>query len=592
MRFWLSNRPLPQRAGVFTALSILSLLSINPSAVRAQTVQQPAAPPASVPTDPSSPRDVPVGHFAYDAIRTLTRDGYLEGFPRDGDVFQGRVATRYEMATLVSRIVGHAQGLLRAHDNTPAASKENLALVGKLVGEFRLELAVIGVDLAKLAKETPEIAGMQGPSTTAGTPPSPKTRDNGPKSLAQLVVVPERSGDEASLLLKRLQNKISGYFQFREDALIGKRELFRGTGAGGTGQRPTITAPAVGGPSSGFLVRRGRVRIGEQITPHDEFVFQLDLPTNSEVNVRDAYVRVLDFPARDFAFRAGQFAFAYGFEYLYSSRSRETPERALGYSDSSQASLMYKQTVAALGGEVTPGSVLPFFFNQDRDIGVEIAWGAPRSKGMVPRAALALIQGEGRGTTGQRSLNNAVDMVASVELLDRTGPDLFSFGLSYYKGTLPARSAAPVGTTVAPFTDATRAFGGAYARYQVGGHEYRAEYSGGLFEVTPDRALYLNGNRFNAWYVVTRQPLLRKLEGYLKYDEYNPARRNALIAGVKGSDLSRKTLSLGLLYQHSQATRFRINYSQGMSPYDASRPHGDPLRSRIGLLQTEIQVVY
>lgn len=583
-------------AGLTAGLVLAITTSASAATDPMHQQQQSSDPPAAAASDGGipSPREVPDGHFAYASIRTFTREGYLEGFPRDTDPFGKRTVTRYEMASLVARVVSHARDLLRQRPQGGAAGipEANLVLVRRLVGEFRLELAVIGVDLARLAREAPEIAGLTPIPPKAGEPPPGRAAEAGPKSLAKLVVVPERSGDETSLLLRRLQNRVGGYFQFRHDSLTGDRELFNGAGAGGTGQRPSVGGPSVGGPSSGFLVRRGRVRIGDQITPRDEFVFQVDLPTNAGVNVRDAYARVLDFPARDFAFRAGQFAFTYGFEYLYSSRARETPERAVGYSDSTQAGLIFKQSVAALGGEVTPGSVLPFFHNQDRDIGVELSWGAPRNRGMVPRAAVALIQGEGRGIDGQRSLNNVYDVVASLELLDRTGPDLLNLGLSYYRGALSVRSAAPTGTSVAPFRNATRNFGGAYVRYLNRGREYRAEFSGGLFEVTPDRALFLKDNRFNAWYLVTRQPIMPKLEGYLKYDEYNPASRNTVIAGVRGSDLSRKTLSLGLLYQHTQATRFRVNYAQSMSPYDPSRPEGDPLRSKLGLLQTEIQVVY
>jgi hypothetical protein len=572
---------------------VSSALLASTSALAAEPVRHLQAPPPVAesgisPSPPASPRDLPVGHFSYDAIRTLTRHGYLEGFPSDTDPFQSRTVTRYEMASLTARVMRFIQvsRQQRSPGGATVLSQENRALVQRLVAEFRLELAVMGVDLNWDARVTPEAAGP----SDSGTKPNGSAAP--PQSLARLMIDPERSGDEASRLLSRLQGRVSGYLQFRHDALIGSSELFRGAGAEGSGQRPSLGGPAVGGPSSGFLVRRGRLRIGDQLSPRDEYVFQLDLPTNGDVNVRDAYVRLLDFPARDFAFRAGQFAFTYGFEYLYSSRARETPERALGYSDSTQAGLIFKQSVASVGGTVTPGSVLPFFFNQDRDIGVDIAWGAPRAQGMVPRAAVAIIQGEGRGSGGQRSLNNVYDVVASLELLDQTAPDLLGVGLSYYRGALPVRSAAPTGSVPAPFTNARRVFGGAYVRYQTGGREYRAEYSGGLFEVTPDRALYLKDNRFSAWYVVTRQPITRRLEGYLKYDEYNPARRNTVIAGVKGSDLSRKTLSLGLLYEYTESTRIRLNYSQGLSPYDPSRPGNDPLRGQVGLLQTEFQILY
>ena len=66
----------------------------------------------------------------------------------------------------------------------------------------------------------------------------------------------------------------------------------------------------------------------------------------------------------------------------------------------------------------------------------------------------------------------------------------------------------------------------------------------------------------------------------------------AVIAGVKGSDLTRKTLSVGTSYQFTKATRFKVNYSQGLTPYDVSAPPGDILRSQLGLLEAEVQMVY
>jgi hypothetical protein len=571
-------------------------LIVVPQPVRAQ---QPVPPAASSVPGPS-PGELPLSDPSYAALRTLARKGLVEGLPPDTDPFGGRIGlTRYEMASFVARMIRRLEPLLRpTAAGTPraAVSTEDLALARTLVGRFRVELAVIGVDLERLAREIPEIAPL---SSEPSDPPSVSTGEAVRSSLGQVIIIPEHTGDETSLLY-RLQNRLTGYFQFRYDALLGERDLFRSTGGGGSGPRPGTGGPAVGAANSGFLVRRGRIRVSEQLTPRDEFVFQIDLPTNAAPNIRDAFVRVLDFPVRNLALRAGQYAFSYGWEYLYSSRSRETPERALGFSDSTQASLIYKSSVSPVAGEVTPGSVLPFFNDQDRDIGVEIAYGAPWKRGPVPRAAFSIIQGEGRGGGGQRSLNSVYDIVASVEATESRANARFGAGLSYYRGAIPVRSgpssAAGQGASPSavppPFVNARREFGGAYLRYQTRGAEYRAEYSGGAYEVTPDRARHLPGNRFDAWYIVTRQPLARWLEGYVKYDEFNPVRSDELVGGVKGGSLSRRAFHLGVLYQYTPATRFRVNFIQGLTPYDPSAPAGSRLRSHLGLLQAEIQMVY
>ena len=55
--------------------------------------------------------------------------------------------------------------------------------------------------------------------------------------------------------------------------------------------------------------------------------------------------------------------------------------------------------------------------------------------------------------------------------------------------------------------------------------------------------------------------------------------------------VGRKTLAGGLLYQLDTATRFRLWYAKGLTPYDPSAVSG-PMRSRLGLLTGEVQVVF
>lgn len=83
--------------------------------------------------------DVPRGHWAYDAVAQLARDGVINGY---GDTtFRGdRNITRYEMAQMVAKAMAK---------NPKGADK---ALVDKLAAEFRDELDNLGVRVAKLEK--------------------------------------------------------------------------------------------------------------------------------------------------------------------------------------------------------------------------------------------------------------------------------------------------------------------------------------------------------------------------------------------------------------------------------------------------------
>ena len=75
--------------------------------------------------------DVPQGHWAYDALDFLAKDGVIEGMG-DG-TFQGnRTMTRYEMASIVAKAM-QKQGL----------GIGDQAVLDKLAGEYGAELATL-----------------------------------------------------------------------------------------------------------------------------------------------------------------------------------------------------------------------------------------------------------------------------------------------------------------------------------------------------------------------------------------------------------------------------------------------------------------
>ncbi|MCS7232778.1 MAG: S-layer homology domain-containing protein [Synergistetes bacterium] len=87
--------------------------------------------------------DVPLNHWAYDALKKLSAAGIVVGYP-DG-TFQGtKPITRYEIAMVIARALAKV-------DETKA-SKEDLALLKKLIVEFKDELNALGVKLDKIDK--------------------------------------------------------------------------------------------------------------------------------------------------------------------------------------------------------------------------------------------------------------------------------------------------------------------------------------------------------------------------------------------------------------------------------------------------------
>ena len=85
--------------------------------------------------------DVPMNHWAYDAIGQLAAHGILSGYP-DG-LYKGKQqTTRYEMASALARA-------LAVVDMTKA-SKQDVEMLKRLVVEFKDELEALGVQVAEL----------------------------------------------------------------------------------------------------------------------------------------------------------------------------------------------------------------------------------------------------------------------------------------------------------------------------------------------------------------------------------------------------------------------------------------------------------
>ena len=80
--------------------------------------------------------DVPLNHWAYDAIGQLAARGVLSGYP-DGTYKGKQPTTRYEMASALARAL--------AYVDMEKASKQDVEMLKKLAVEFKDELDTLGV---------------------------------------------------------------------------------------------------------------------------------------------------------------------------------------------------------------------------------------------------------------------------------------------------------------------------------------------------------------------------------------------------------------------------------------------------------------
>ncbi len=438
---------------------------------------------------------------------------------------------------------------------------------------------MIKISLTALALTVPLAAFAQGTDTQ-------KRLDDLEKQLKELRLSLGKDHTELS------RHHVSGYLQLRFDSLLVGKDLVKAAGSGGAGQRPTNGGPSVGGAQSSFLVRRGRIKFDGPLNDKDKYTVQLDFSNTSSVNLRDGFADIKSGLPKNTNLRVGQFAPHFSYTLPYSSRLRESPERPLGFSDSGNAAVVFKTGQSANAGEITPGSVIPLFSNQDRDSGAALAWSLPKlHKNTVGTLTAGLINGEGRDNNGLRNLGAGLTSIYRVEAVQNQANGALTLGSSAYRGAMPVRSGGITGGNPAPFVRAARSFTGLDARWVAKSRaELRAEYLSGTFEMTPDRARLLPGNKVSAWYATGKYPINHKTDLALVYDEFRPT--NQSVAGVSAHDYQRNTLQLGVLHQIAPNTRWRLWYTRGMSAYDPSAASGSPLRKKVGLLITELQVEY
>src|SRR5207253_2536341 len=93
----------------------------------------------------------------YAAVEDLAKKGLIKGYPPDGKFLGGRTLTRYEMATIIKRVLDRMDEIVRQQKPGGGVSQEDIdklkASVGEiqqLVGDFKTQLTVIGTDMTRV----------------------------------------------------------------------------------------------------------------------------------------------------------------------------------------------------------------------------------------------------------------------------------------------------------------------------------------------------------------------------------------------------------------------------------------------------------
>lgn len=227
-------------------------------------------------------RDVPPGHWAYQAVQDLASKGLIKGYPPDGNFLGGRTLTRYEMATILQRVVARMDDLI-----TKAASKEDVdklnssqAEIRELVDNFKTEMVVIGTDMQKVQADLAVLKGQVSDLSSRVGSLSQKVDDTAIKADQALENVKQLQESTNAALAKKVDVgtghlRIGGLFQ-----------IWYGTAFGGTlgGNFPTNyslpTPPGRtygGGVGSTFELRRGEISFDGDITPRAYYHAMIDV---------------------------------------------------------------------------------------------------------------------------------------------------------------------------------------------------------------------------------------------------------------------------------------------------------------------------
>ncbi|NLI76588.1 MAG: S-layer homology domain-containing protein [Candidatus Riflebacteria bacterium] len=93
--------------------------------------------------------DVPLSHWAYDAVNTLAAKGILMGYP-DGTYKGDKSVTRYAFAMVVAKMLANVEQMMEKGIGTNLVTKSDLQTLEKLTVEFADELALLGVKVTAL----------------------------------------------------------------------------------------------------------------------------------------------------------------------------------------------------------------------------------------------------------------------------------------------------------------------------------------------------------------------------------------------------------------------------------------------------------
>jgi hypothetical protein len=573
------------------------------------------------------PADVKPGDWAYDAVQDCAAKGMIAGYPPDGNFLGGRTCTRYEMATIVARILAHIDSVAASGASTQGIQAQ-IDEAKSLSDEFKVELTVIGTNVTQAQAD---IAKLQGQVSTlqAGLGSAYDAIDEQAKRITALKGQVAGIANTAYTSNPASKFNISGYIQARGvDAASSNTAKFpQGTTATQGAYNGNY---AEGGVAGDAQVRRARLRITGDPTNNSTYAAQLDFSgmtsaSSQQVTVREAWSGYTLGDGNQKLYptvEAGLFSTPFGFVLPESNAMTLSPEKPMAFND---------------GSATSTGGSQGLFVSQDYDKGVK-AFYTYTPVGVT--LTYAAISGSGRQN---ESVDGHLDSV--VRAAYSSTNKVVNVGASFYGGYVyrprPAGGATNTdsitggGVAGYPATDLTypkprkdlvgldaevNLQNGAFVQGEFvrGTYEARSYFDSNLATAknpigadTLQYDAYVPNNQVQGYYVwggytfskTGSRPLTLGMDydmlqrsinahngGVDALQSNNPdGGTKAAIFFPSGSSFDDVNVGYGALYNLDRAIRLRLWYDQ---PYAVAHATGTPTPQKIGLTTLEMQVKY
>lgn len=244
------------------------------------------------------PADLPSTHWAYDAVADLAKKNLIKGYPPDGKFLGNRQMTRYEFATILKRLLDRMDEIVKKPDTNNGDDYKKLKAsydeIKSLVDEFKIQLTVIGTDMAKVKEEIDSLKGQfkELSDKVSGFDSrinaiAKKADDTAAIGDATLESLNEYKNTNNAALAKKVdintgKIRVSGLFQSWYGAPISGDTLGGNTG-GNFGTVPPGRNFG-GGVGDTFRIRRGEISFIGNITPKADYRVMFDVAKTGTAN--------------------------------------------------------------------------------------------------------------------------------------------------------------------------------------------------------------------------------------------------------------------------------------------------------------------